>query len=418
MHIQDGQGAKATAMESAILMLSSAVKLDLLIVGAGFSGLWLLNRACREGYSALLIESDRIGSGQSIHGHGFIVAHPTVGPWTPTEAQAQQVSTLVSRWREMCAGSGEIDLRRVRILSEQPLRWQLPVLANSGFSLRRWLGLRRRHEPAVVERSGLADAELPASWHSEQRGGHMDRLDGFVIDNRSLLEALVWPVRPYILHSRGPVVLAGDGSVNLRVDGRDPVVLQAQRTVFTAGTGSALLGSVPLHIWQQSLVMLRGGQLPDDVFVNAVDDSGRRRFNVTSHRDAEGRVVWYLGGGNSDVSSTVDGEEQIEQVRGEIERYMPWVSLAGTESACISVQRAAARLRDAIAVLPVVKQIDGFITAWSANVATAPLLADEVMELLRADGLHPSAADLRAVDGWPAPELAAAPWDNVKSWLA
>lgn len=52
--------------------MQEALKLDALIIGGGVAGLWLLNRLRNEGYQALLLEQEALGTGQSIASQGMI----------------------------------------------------------------------------------------------------------------------------------------------------------------------------------------------------------------------------------------------------------------------------------------------------------------------------------------------------------
>jgi glycine/D-amino acid oxidase-like deaminating enzyme len=45
---------------------------DVLIIGGGIQGLWLLNDLLQSGHSAFLITNADLGSGQSLHSHGYI----------------------------------------------------------------------------------------------------------------------------------------------------------------------------------------------------------------------------------------------------------------------------------------------------------------------------------------------------------
>ena len=46
--------------------------IDVLIAGGGIAGLWLLNLLTRRGYSALLLEADALGCGQTLASQGMI----------------------------------------------------------------------------------------------------------------------------------------------------------------------------------------------------------------------------------------------------------------------------------------------------------------------------------------------------------
>lgn len=49
-----------------------AVELDVLVVGGGAQGLWLLNDLTKYGYRAVLVERDQLGGGQTCHSHALI----------------------------------------------------------------------------------------------------------------------------------------------------------------------------------------------------------------------------------------------------------------------------------------------------------------------------------------------------------
>jgi len=52
--------------------LNTLVRVDVAIIGGGIAGLWLLARLRQRGYGVLLIESERLGTGQTISSQGII----------------------------------------------------------------------------------------------------------------------------------------------------------------------------------------------------------------------------------------------------------------------------------------------------------------------------------------------------------
>lgn len=53
-------------------MAPNQINVDIVIIGGGIAGLWLLNRLSNSGYNALLFEQDKLGGGQSIASQGMI----------------------------------------------------------------------------------------------------------------------------------------------------------------------------------------------------------------------------------------------------------------------------------------------------------------------------------------------------------
>ena len=57
--------------------MSSHISVDVLIIGGGAQGLWLLRNlnaesSSNQGYRTLLLEKNTLGGGQTCHSHGFI----------------------------------------------------------------------------------------------------------------------------------------------------------------------------------------------------------------------------------------------------------------------------------------------------------------------------------------------------------
>ena len=51
---------------------SELIKLDVLILGGGIQGLWLLNELLGQRYSAILLEQGHLGGEQTCHSHAYI----------------------------------------------------------------------------------------------------------------------------------------------------------------------------------------------------------------------------------------------------------------------------------------------------------------------------------------------------------
>lgn len=400
------------------ILMTPTLNVDLLIIGGGVSGLWLLNRARREGYNAILIEGSQLGSGQTVHGQGFILGQPVIGPISPNDPGLKLLAQMPERWRRHLAGAvDDVDLSQAATLAERTYSWTLDSKKPGGFGI----GKLFRRKSSVREATGTPvgeTTELPASLRHEGFRGELRLIEGLVVDNRSVVAALAAPVMPYVFQNRGPAVKARDGAFNLRADGREPVVIKARKIVFTAGIGVTVLGCVPLHVWRQHMVMVRGAHLPDDLYVNAIDRDGQRRFNLTSHRDNEGRAVWYVGGALADVGSQFEPAQQIAACRKELAEQLPWVDLREAQFSTVRVDRAAARQRAGVAVLPVVREMGDAITAWPASLSTIPLLVDQVMDMLGSGGVRPEPGSLELLDDWPRPDVADDPWDqDGREWL-
>ena len=103
--------------------MNPAIPVDVAIVGGGGAGLWLLARLREQGYGAVLIESDRLGAGQTICAQGIIHGGAKYSLQGTLNASAQAIAGMPARWRRCLSGAGEVDLREARLLAEHQYLW-------------------------------------------------------------------------------------------------------------------------------------------------------------------------------------------------------------------------------------------------------------------------------------------------------
>jgi hypothetical protein len=83
------------------------------------------------------------------------------------------------------------------------------------------------------------------------------------------------------------------------------------------------------------------------------------------------------------------------------------------EFATFTVKRAEALQADGSRPIgPSVFRDGRTLAVWPTKLALAPLLADQVEEVLRTLDLRPRPADLRLLADWPRPEDGVYPWDR------
>ena len=111
--------------------MSQTPSTDVLIVGGGIAGLWLNARLRRLGYSTLLVERDSLGGGQSVKSQGIIHGGAKYALHGALSGASEAIADMPRRWREALAGSGELDLRGVRILSQSHYLWSPGTLAGN-----------------------------------------------------------------------------------------------------------------------------------------------------------------------------------------------------------------------------------------------------------------------------------------------
>lgn len=383
--------------------MNSVMDLDVVIIGGGIAGLWLLARLRGLNYGAILIERQCLGAGQTLCSQGIIHGGSKYALQGRLGGAARAVGQMPSRWRRCLAGSGELDLSGVRMLADHQYLWTSRSLLShlAGFFASH--AMRSRMERVSAE-------AYPVPLRHPNFQGSVYRLDEPVLDTASLLQTLADRHRDALLLAS--VTIAPDGAVTLRGPSRETLRLRARRTVLTAGPGNAALSDVAMQSRPLHMVMLRGAALPP-FYAHCLGHDDTPRLTVTRHCDRGGRAVWYLGGRLAETGVKLDGERQIQEARRELAELLPWLDLSGTELATLRIDRSEARLPgggrpDTHGVF----QNGPVITAWPTKLALAPLLADEILLRLERDGIRPSGTDLGRFRGWPRPQVASYPWDR------
>lgn len=78
------------------------VRVDVLIIGGGAQGLWLLNDLTDKSYSAMLVERDRLGAGQT--GHAHAVMH--YGAYYSDVAMMRRLNSAATYWTSFINRTG------------------------------------------------------------------------------------------------------------------------------------------------------------------------------------------------------------------------------------------------------------------------------------------------------------------------
>jgi glycerol-3-phosphate dehydrogenase len=382
---------------------------DVAIFGGGVAGLWLLNRLRQAGYHAILLESDRLGAGQTRYAQGIIHGGTKYALTGKLTGSSEAIVEMPARWRACLEGKGELDLSAVKLMSDHQYMWSTTSLSSrlAGFFASKLMRSRTQ---------ALEGADRPPLFRDPQFKGQVYRLDEPVLDTASLIEALAAPYRDVIFRADG---LKLDNAQPRRIALSDGRLIEAQRLVLCAGAGNdgllQQLGRDTPRMQRRPLqmVMLRGKALPAGVYAHCLGANALPRITITSHFDAAGETVWYIGGQPAEEGVGRSREAQISAARDELAGLFPWIDFSRCEWDTLNIDRAEPRMADGSRPDDVfVDECDDVITAWPTKLALAPRLADAVEKLLA--GVKPVAA-VEAVS-WPQPEVAPLPWQEEAKW--
>ena len=165
------------------------------------------------------------------------------------------------------------------------------------------------------------------------------------------------------------------------------------------------------------MVYVKGKNLPS-VFVHCIGDSFKLTptLTVTSHSDAEGETVWYLGGEIAEAGVGKEANAQIHSARTLLTTLFPWINFAEMKFHCFAIDRAEAnvnnnyRPENAYFI-----EESNVLVAWPTKLTLTPHLADNITEHFAASGVVPStaaaAAEQDLSDVLEAAEIATSRWD-------
>lgn len=391
--------------------MNSTLNIDVAIIGGGIAGLWLLARLRERGYGALLIESNQLGSGQTLCAQGIIhggTKYRLRGSAGPT---AEAVAGMPALWRRCLRGEAEVDLRGAALLADHQYLWatRAPTSRLTAFFASK---LMRGHVEKVAD-DGMDASDYPPVLRHPDFHGTVYRLDEPIFDIASVLRALTERYQNAMVRNGGPALLKADGNITLHHPDRPQWVIRPSVTVFAAGAGNAGLPWATLQLRPLHMVMARGVQLPGALYAHCVGGGDVPRLTVTSHYDASGRLIWYLGGGLAEDGVRRDRREQIRAARRELQALLPWVDWNPVEFAAFAVQRAEAHQHGGGRPATIGVFRDGrAIAAWPTKLALAPLLAEQVEGMLQTLNVTPRPVDLSPLADWPRPEIGVYPWDR------
>lgn len=397
------------------------MKVDVLIVGGGIAGLWLLAELRAQGVNALLA-TDELGKGQTIASQGIIHGGTKYALTGKLTGAAMAIGEMPRIWRAALNGEGPVDLSKVNILAESQLLWTSGGIGSrmTGFFASKAMKSRMDAVP---------HSEYPELFRHPAFHGGLYRLDEPVLDVPALLACLREQLADALVQvdvQRSGLRQAGDTFRYQAVlpDGSE-LEINASQIVLTAGAGNeALMASVastPLSQRGKSfrelptmqrrplqMVMLRG-DLPM-IYAHALGMSDKPRATITSHKDAQGQTVWYIGGQPAEQGVGKPAAQVIAATRHELAELLPWVDFDGLEWATWNVDRAEGCQPDGSRPdQPAFFHMANVTIAWPTKLAFAPMLASSLQSALsvaKSVGKWP-------VESLPTPPVAHSVWNEV-----
>lgn len=386
------------------------VETDCLVFGGGITGLWLLNRLRQQGYSTLLLHDGPLGGQQTLNSAGMI--HGGLKYGLASFRHDEQLDDMPPLWQQCLAGTGEIDLSRVKVLAQEQHLWAEP---GHRAQAALYLAAHLLHGPV----SKLAAADYPSLFKNLSFHGDVYRLAYPVLDPVSLVQVLSQPHQDCIytapranIHIESSdkqvttAVFIHLGDTQIRIKPR--LVFYAggegnQQLARQIGISQSLMTIKPVH-----MLCIRHERLPL-FYGHCLGAQRKQRLTISSHQ-SKGTTVWYVGGEQAELGIDRDEKRQTAIILDELKTLLPWQSLQGARCKSLLINRIYPQERSLLSATRAHvhwQANNAFI--WPTRLILAPNAGHQVLSRLQQDGRMPLHAQ-------PAPLPLAKPASGLPAW--
>lgn len=394
------------------------VQTDVVIIGGGIAGLWTMHTLKKQGFRVILLESDSLGSGQTVKSQGIIHGGLKYALSGSQNAASNALKDMPLYWQDCLEGIGEVNLRMVKVLSDGQFMWSVNKLSGGITTL--FASNAMRSDVTVVPKE-----KQPAIIRDSAISGKLYKLQEIVLNIPSLLNALAKPnLNDCIKVDTADGCKFGlDPAGNIQfvsfTSGNFPVEITAQRYIFTAGTGNAQLQQqlgLPAGMQRRPLhmVLLKSKQLTP-LFGHCVGMSSAPRLTITTHIAKDHIPVWYLGGKLAEDGVTLTPEQQIKVAQSEVAKLFPNLDLSDAKWTSFYVDRAEEMQADGSKPTSYsIVERNNYITAWPTKLALAPVLAQQILKTFKKNKIEPNfQLSNPPLEQYLRPKIAEPIWDQL-----
>jgi len=360
-------------------MSNTTHQFDTIILGGGIAGLWLLSLLRKQGFQAMLLENEALGSGQTFASQGMIHGGIKYSLAGATTDASESIADMPLRWRSCLAGTDSVNLKGVTVLSDSYYMFSDARLSSK---LTAFFGSK-----ALEGRvASVPETHYPKVFQSPSFKGLLYKLNDLVLDTPSLIAHLHHQLKDYIFEGNISLEHTKGRVTHLQLD--DGLTVSADTYVFAAGKGNGELIEdigleVPMQLRPLHQVIVKGKTLPD-LFAHAVTlrSADKPRITFTTHSTADAKV-WYLGGQLAESGIARSEAEQIEFAKTELASIMPWLDYSDCEFSTFRVERAEAGGETLLRPdTPYVRRHGNVIVCWPTKLTLAPMMGDMFMKLM------------------------------------
>lgn len=374
-------------------MNQTTITTDVLIIGAGIAGLWLHHRLNKMGFHSLLLENKTIGNAQTLSAQGIIHGGTKYALNGILSKATQAIGDMPKRWKDCLTGQGDIDLTDATVFTDHQLMWSKDQLSSKMLSFFASKALASRMQ-------SIPDGKRPSIFNNVGFKGSLYQLDEPVLDIPSVLHSIAGPYQDRILHyshDAAPQWQSDNKQIHSLQIAND-IKIEAQHYVLTAGEGTEeLLQSMNINkpAMQRRPLQMALCKAKDSkeslpvLYAHSLGSGSKPVATITSHKDNDGNVVWYIGGNIAENGVGKSLDQLSREAEALLADIMPWYDLPELQWAGHSVNRAEPKQSNLTRPDTAFVESKGNLhIAWPTKLALAPDLADKVIAKLTSQKLQ------------------------------
>ncbi|HEY6401497.1 MAG TPA: FAD-dependent oxidoreductase [Blastocatellia bacterium] len=377
---------------------------DVVVIGAGVTGLWTAALLRSNGYSTAVLERNALGTGQTILSQGIVHAGIKYALTEQVKDTDLSISDMPAIWSSCLEGKGEIDLSSVSILSRSQYIWPAPGFAS--------MLTTKIASKALRSASIKVDEKEIPDILKKVAGRPIFEAAETIIDAKSLLAALSDAcASPIIKVSNSTRFEIEKPGVLKIIDSNPPnpeANIRFRFLVLSAGAGNAGLvdrirvkypemdakaPSMQLRPLKMVVVrQIRNGRLPS-LFGHCISPSTTPLITVTTHEANDQNTIWYLGGGLAEQGVKLSDFDQITEAKKILNRCVPGIRWESDDYQWATVYCERAEVRTSTGARPsgpFIATYPGISVAWPTKLTLAPATARKIISDIAQQGIHPS----------------------------
>lgn len=387
------------------------IKTQILIIGGGIAGCWLLSKLKELGYAALLCEKTALGNGQTIASQGIIhggMKYSLTGKISPSTTN---IGGMPKVWKHCIDGNAQPNLKNIKVLSEHQYLWTTKKITSELTAFFASKLMQNKMQKMATE-------NYPPIFRNKQFKNTLYQLNEMVLDMPSILNVFKNNHEKELIHVNEIMLQQSVNDlyeVKLKTTSGSEYNVAAEKIICLAGEGNESLVNkigfkMPVMQKRPLQMVLVRGELPL-VYGHALGMDNLPRITITSHLDSNGKTVWYLGGRPAEKGVGVSMNELIDRTKKELKKLMPWVDISKTEWATWNINRAEGFQKNGKRPdKPVLQMKSNICVAWPTKLAFAPLLSEQIIDWIKKEQIKPSGGN-NAIN-FPTPPIAIPIWER------